>query len=755
MDVYLIIVVVLMITAIIDLTVGVANDAVNFLNSAIGSKAAKFRTILIIAGIGVLIGVMFSSGMMEIARKGIFNPEYFVMPELLFIFLAVMFQDILLLDFFNTFGLPTSTTVSIVFGLFGASIAISLIKIALAGDSLITLSNYINWRSVGTIVSAIVLSIVIAFVVGAIIQYITRLIFTFDYQKRFKKYGAIWSGFALTALTLFIILKGAKGAAFISEDTSIWIKSNIPLLSIYLVIGWTIILQILMWTTKINVLKIIVLFGTFALAMAFAANDLVNFIGAPLAGLNAYKIAMGAADPATTSMEVLRNPLQAEIWILLVAGIIMMLTLFLSKKAQTVAKTTIRLGRQSDGVEKFKSNSIARFLVRIVILIFHYTNKMLPQSVIQWSNKRFDVTKYKPMVDEKGEAPAFDTLRASVILMVAAALISFATSLKLPLSTTYVTFIVAMAAALPDKAWGRESAVYRVSGVVTVVGGWFFTALAASIVAGVIALLLYYFEIWAVLVFLGLVGYSIYRTTIFNIQATKKEEKLLEKFRLNQQKTTDDLILDELNDISKFIKSIAESTINSNYSLAQFNLSNANQAHKQSKENAFQSELIRNDILKLLPKLPNEEIDENSSYTKALSSFQEVSARALNLTSENLRYVANNHNELTKDQIAELTKLNLIINSFSEEAILRIKERNNEDLSSLTKIKDEAIKEITQFSKNQLKRYKESSINLRRSMLYINIMTEIEVIIYNIITVVQVAKDISEQAAQQRYNDIN
>ncbi len=370
MDIAIVFVVVLLVLAVLDLTVGVANDAVNFLNSAIGSKVATFKTIMLIAALGVLVGVTFSSGLMEVARKGIFDPQMFVLMELLAIFLAVMFQDILLLDMFNTFGFPTSTTVSIVFGLLGASLAVSLIKISQNSGDYLLLMDYINIGNVFKIISAIFLSIVFAFVFGALIQYITRLIFTFDYEKRFRRYGSTWGGVALTCLSLFILLKGAKGSAFMTDELSIWIQSNIWLLSLYICISWTILLQLLMWFTKVNILKIIVLIGTFALALAFSANDLVNFIGAPLAGLAAYNFA--------PDMSLMAKPVQANTLLLILAGAIMVVTLYLSKKAKSVTQTTINLGRQDEGIDRFESNLVARLLVRIVLFIFDFLKKITP-----------------------------------------------------------------------------------------------------------------------------------------------------------------------------------------------------------------------------------------------------------------------------------------------------------------------------------------------------------------------------------------
>ncbi|MFW5662434.1 MAG: hypothetical protein ACOCZW_01805 [Bacteroidota bacterium] len=409
-----------------------------------------------------------------------------------------------------------------------------------------------NTGSVFTIISAILLSIVIAFIAGSFVQYISRLLFTFNYSKTFKRWGSIWSGFALTFLSFFILLKGAKGASFLTEDAAIWIKSNLDILFVYLLVGWTVIIQLLMSLTKINILKLIVMVGTFALAMAFAANDLVNFIGAPLAGLSAYTHAMATDNPLTSTMEILTQPVRANTWILLAAGIIMVVTLFLSKKARSVVHTTISLSRQEEGYERFESNALARAVVRMVMIVFDFISKITPESLRKKVSNRFDLKSYKTVIDEEGRPPAFDLLRAAVILMVSAALISMATYFKLPLSTTYVTFMVAMAAALPDKAWGRESAVYRVSGVINVVGGWFFTALSASAMAFIIALVIYYTEIFGLIGLTALSVFVFYRTTKAH---KKREERMrLEDVKEKVGESGDVIVNSVFNNVVTFIK---------------------------------------------------------------------------------------------------------------------------------------------------------------------------------------------------------
>lgn len=714
MDVAFFFVIVLLGMAVIDLTVGVSNDAVNFLNSAIGSKAAPFKVIMLIAALGVLVGVTFSSGLMEVARKGVFNPQMFVLMELLAIFLAVMFQEILLLDMFNTFGFPTSTTVSIVFGLLGSSLAISFIKIQDTGETYVALLNYINVDNVFKIVSGIFLSIVFAFIFGALIQYITRLIFTFDYQKRFRRYGSIWGGFALTCLTLFIMLKGAKGSSFMTEDASTWIKSNIWLLSLYAFIAWTILLQLMMWFTKINPLKVIVLLGTFALALAFAANDLVNFIGAPLAGLAAYMY--------SPDMSQMMQPVVANTGLLLIAGAIMVATLFISKKARSVTQTTINLGRQEEGFDRFESNPVARLLVRIVLNIFDIIKKITPEKARNFIESRFDTENFTKNNNEE-DAPAFDLLRASVNLMVAAALISIATSIGLPLSTTYVTFIVAMAAALPDRAWGRESAVYRVSGVISVIGGWFVTALTAAVVAGVIAIVIYYFEFYAVVIFLILLGLNFWRTNRIHDSREKdlKEQESSMNTKFDSSKQANEHLHDRISFYFIGIKNLLNFIFDG---LESKNLDKLRKAKKEAKKTKKVASLLITDFIKALDAVNEEELENLTAYGQVLGGIHQMSLNISNISIEIFDYIDNNHRELEEEQILEIENIRDSFNLVVDYSIEYMRNENNGNLDKLQDSLDELLNNCKKYSKNQIKRIKTLTKNKKRSLLFLNILTQ-------------------------------
>lgn len=485
--IYLGFVIFLFILAVSDLWVGVSNDAVNFLNSAIGAKVARFRTIILVAATGVFLGAIMSNGMMDIARHGIFRPEQFAFKEIMYIFLAVMVTDIILLDVFNTLGMPTSTTVSMVFELLGATFALSMIKMA-GDDSGLGFADYMNTEKALSVIMAIFVSVAIAFVCGSLIQYVARLIFTFDYKKGLKWKIGIYGGIATTAIVYFMLFKGTKDLAFMTSDVKAWIEGHTWILLGGCLVFFTILMQIL-YFLKVNVFKVIVLIGTFALAMAFAGNDLVNFIGVPLAGFSSYQdyMAAGGGNPAAHMMDSLNESASTPLVFLIAAGVVMVIALATSKKAHNVTKTEINLAKQDEGDEMFGSSKVARSIVRWSNSTAQFVVNSTPDKVKNWIDKRFD----KSNMDIEDNA-AYDVVRASVNLVVASLLIALGTSLKLPLSTTYVTFMVAMGTSLADRAWSRESAVFRITGVLSVIGGWFLTAAIAFICTFFVALIMYF-----------------------------------------------------------------------------------------------------------------------------------------------------------------------------------------------------------------------------------------------------------------------
>jgi phosphate/sulfate permease len=513
----------LFLLALIDLSVGVSNDAVNFLNSAIGSRVTSRRVILFVAGCGVLAGSLFSSGIMEVARKGIFNPDMFVFADIMVIFLAVMLADILLLDLFNTFALPTSTTVSIVFELLGASIAIAAFA-AGAGAGVDGILAYVNAERAVLIISGIGLSVVIAFAVGTVVQFFSRMLFTFQEKNHTRSIQITWSAIAFTVIAYFLFVKGLNGASFVSESVVAYIDANtLPL--VLVVFGALLACMWVLDRIGVNLLASVVLGGTFSLALAFASNDLVNFIGVPLAGLSSWQAWTASGLPADTmTMEALLQPVRGHTLILVGAGMVMVVTLWLSSKARSVTQTEVNLGRQDDGVERFRPGPVSRGVVRTLIAAGEATSRAIPR---QWQTglaERFAREKARTFDLKR---PAFDTLRASVNLTVASILIVFATSLKLPLSTTFVSFMVAMGTSLADRAWGRDAAVYRVAGVFSVIGGWIVTALAAFAMAAVFASLIKVFGSPAVLVLLLLAVAALVHTHRYHARRSQMEQLML------------------------------------------------------------------------------------------------------------------------------------------------------------------------------------------------------------------------------------
>ena len=514
------IVVFLFLLAIFDLVVGVSNDAVNFLNSAIGSKAASFKLVITVAAVGVFFGAALSNGMMEIARHGIFQPEHFYFQELMCIFLAVMVTDVILLDIFNTLGMPTSTTVSMVFELLGGTFVLALIKIAMDETGMLSFGDLLNTEKALSVIIGIFLSVAIAFFFGTIVQYISRLIFTFNYTGRLKYTIGLFGGVAATAIIYFMLIKGLKDSSFMTAENKLWVKENTLMLTTYCFIAFTVLMQILHWC-KVNVFKVIVLMGTFALATAFAGNDLVNFIGVPLAGLASFQdfVANGNGEPMGFLMSSLNGPAKTPFIYLFLAGAIMVIALVTSKKAKNVIKTSVDLSRQDEGDEMFGSSGVARSIVRNTMNVGQAISKFIPDSVKTWADKRFckDV-----MVMENGAA--FDLIRASVNLVLAGLLIALGTSLKLPLSTTYVTFMVAMGTSLADRAWGRETAVYRITGVLSVIGGWFITAGAAFTISAIVVLIMYYGGFIAMFAMIGLVIFLLIRSERMYSKKQKNEK---------------------------------------------------------------------------------------------------------------------------------------------------------------------------------------------------------------------------------------
>lgn len=715
---YLVAIGILVCCAVFDLVVGVSNDAVNFLNSSIGSRAAPRHVIMAIASLGIIAGVTFSSGMMEVARKGIFHPQFFTMPELITIFLAVMLTDILLLDMFNTLGLPTSTTVSIVFELLGAAVALSVIKILSAGQGLGMVAEYINSSKAMLIIFGILFSVVIAFICGAIVQFFSRLLFTFDYTKTLQRYGALWGGVALSSIVFFILIKGAKGASFITPETYALIKSNAPLILFATFIAAAIILQMLITFFRVNILKLIVLMGTFALAMAFAANDLVNFIGVPMAGFHAFKAAIASSDPLNVTMGMLNKKVASETFLLLIAGAIMVITLWFSRKARTVSKTELGLGSQLENVETFESTKLSRVLVRSVNSFFEAGKQYIPMSVRTFVDDRMDPTQYAQT--DKGVQQSFDLVRASVNLMVASAVISFATSMKLPLSTTYITFMVSMGSSFSDRAWGRETAVYRVTGVLTVISGWLLTALIAFSVAFVFANIMHYLNGFGVLLLLIFCTFVIIRSHRLH---GKRSEEAEQAMIFNLHQITDTTKAREAREITlghlaHLLKEIRESLDIGMDALFWQDVNTLRIQRKKIKKIQQWANITIANIFKILRVQQKEQQATSYKYAQTIRRIQKLADGHRDIINRSYVHVSNNHKGLLDDQIVELKRVKkslLHILSVGENAFEKKEALHPEIIAKeLQDIRDLA----DQFHYNQIERIQDDSSKTRLSILF-------------------------------------
>jgi len=722
---YLILIVVLFLLAISDLVVGVSNDAVNFLNSAVGSKSASFKVILGVAALGIIVGCTFSGGMMEVARKGIFHPEHFYFSELILLFLAVMVTDVILLDTFNTFGMPTSTTVSIVFELLGAAVALSIIKIYTNPDAL-GLGEYINSGKALAIISGILLSVVIAFSAGVIVQYLTRLLFSFDYDKKLKYFGSLWGGLAIASITYFLLIKGSKGASFMTDDLKSAIADNSFLIIAVSFAIWTIILQVLTMFTKLDILKLVVLVGTFALAMAFAGNDLVNFIGVPLAGYNSYEIwmASGGAEPDGLLMSGLAGKVPTPTLFLLLAGVIMTITLWTSKKARSVVKTSLDLGRQYEGAERFESYAVSRSLVRNFSKMAMFTNNLLPNKVKNAVLNQFDE---RPFVSKQAslgaEAPAFDLIRASVTLVVASILITIGTNLKLPLSTTYVTFMVFMGTSLADGAWGRESAVYRVSGVLSVIGGWFFTAFAAFSVAFILANIFYFGGTVAIVVVLILAAVIVYRSHRYH--GKRMEEQLAFEKSLEEQTLTKANIIEmsaaHLSIVLGGISGIIDKTLNG---LVKEDLPILGNTYQEFKKLKSQAEKIKKQANKAIDKMEDDQIEAIHLHMLVADYLNEMTNNVKNIVKPSLDHVDNNHKPLVPAQLEELQTIQVSLKSRLNAVVDIFKNSSAEGSEKLQEELQSFVKAIRNSRKNQIKRIKNHEIGTRNSILFLNHLGE-------------------------------
>lgn len=726
---YLFLIIFLFVLAVFDLSVGVSNDAVNFMNSAIGSKAASFKVIMVIAAIGIFVGASLSNGMMDIARHGIYQPQHFYFSEIMCILLAVMLTDVVLLDIFNSLGMPTSTTVSLVFELLGGTVAISLIKIANSNGAL-QLGDLLNTDKAFTVILAIFLSVAIAFFFGAIVQYISRLIFTFNYKKHMNYFIGLFGGLAATSILYFMLIKGLKESSFMEGDLKTMIYSNTDTIVWGALIFFTLLMQVLHWL-KVNVFKVVILLGTFALALAFAGNDLVNFIGVPLAGYSSYMDLMAQGGTTTTDtflMESLLEPAKTPWYFLVGSGLVMVIALATSKKAQAVIKTSVDLARQSDGNENFGTSPVARVLVRTCNNASNTILSVVPLRVKDWIDSRFNNNEI--ILEDKA---SFDLVRASVNVVLSGLLIALGTSLKLPLSTTYVAFMVAMGSSLADRAWGRESAVYRITGVLSVIGGWFITAGAAFTICFLVALLIHVGGIAAMAAMVGLAIYMLIRNQILYKKKMKKEamqeevDSTISKLRETKDKREALSLFrehsrDELCDVLNF----ASDTFNrSVHGFMDENLRELRKVMSAIEEKkSYLKQVKRVGTLGVTQLEHDIAIDKGLYYYQGNDFASEIVFSIRRLTEPGKEHVDNHFSPLCEVQKEDFGKMTDEIISFLNRSSVMIESNDYHRMDDLIAESVDLTAKLTLLKKEELKRIQGQSGSTKVSMVYLNMVQE-------------------------------
>ena len=731
-NIYLYMIIALAFLAIADLVVGISNDAVNFLNSAIGSKAISFRTIMIVASIGVAVGAIFSSGMMEVARKGIFNPGEFMFNEIMIIFMAVMITDILLLDFFNSLGMPTSTTVSIVFELLGAAVAMALIKIGASSGDFSDVVNYINTSKASQIIFGILLSVVVAFSIGALVQWVSRLLLSYNFQRKAHWVGALFSGVALTAITYFIFMKGLKGTSYAKQSFDIiggstmkdFLETQVLTIVLISSVFWSLLSYVLIVFAKTNIYKLIIIVGTFALALAFAGNDLVNFIGVPVAAYNAF-LEWSASGLSATEfpMDVLASKVPTNNWLLFGAGMVMVVTLWFSAKAKDVVKTSLDLSSQGETKERFQPNTLSRGFVRIAMGASKVSAFILPTSWQDKIEQQFEQPVIKLTKNKVHELPAFDLVRAAVNLMVAAVLISIATSYKLPLSTTYVTFMVAMGTSLADRAWGAESAVYRVAGVLNVIGGWFFTAFSAFSAAALVAYLLNLnLEVMFPILLLTAIALLV-RSSIVH---RKKTQEIASDDRLKKTESSSvqGVISESAANIANVLKRGEKIYAGAFTGLAQQDLDTLKKNKKQIVKLSDEVDELRDNIFYFIKNLDESSVGASNFYILILGYLQDMTQSLTYITKVSHKHVNNNHKKLKFNQIKELSQINDAIQQLFSEAIVVYKSQSFEKIGAIIEKKNEIYAILKSNIDAQVKRTRTEESSPKNTTLYFSLLLE-------------------------------
>ena len=713
--------------AIFDLLVGVSNDAVNFMNSAVGAKVARYRTIIIVAAVGVFAGAILSNGMMDIARHGIFQPANFSFYEIMCILLAVMVTDVVLLDVFNTLGLPTSTTVSLVFELLGGTFILAILKIIGDETGLLSLGDMMNTEKALSVIMGIFLSVAIAFIAGTLVQYISRIIFSFNYKKHLSWTIGIFGGISVTSLSYFVLIKGLKSAPFMSAESLAWIDQNTTLLVAGCFVFFTLLMQILHWC-KVNVFRIIVLLGTFALALAFAGNDLVNFIGVPLAGFSAYTDYVANSNGAGIHdfmMSSLMSSAKTPAIFLFASGIIMVYALATSKKAKNVIKTSVDLARQEEGDEMFGSSALARTIVRRATAINEFMVKVIPAGMRRWIDSRFNKDE---VILENGAA--FDMVRAAVNLVLSGLLIIIGTTMKLPLSTTYVTFIVAMGSSLADRAWGRESAVYRITGMLSVIGGWFITAFVAFTICALVTAIMFYTSFVGMFIFICVAVFLLVRSnikyskkekaeqqddTFKRMMASKDKAEVLSLLRLHVKET----LTDYINYTEQAYMQVTDGFINEDLKQLKKVMSSTDDQKKMLKKRR------RKEILGLRRIPIPIAIEKNTWFHLGSNSCEQMLYCLKRICEPCKEHVDNNFNPISKDCIAEFLPIREELCQLMDRTQTVIENNNYAEADDIL-VKGDALKnKISALRKQQMNRMQEAdSTSLKASMVYLNILQE-------------------------------
>ena len=731
--IYLCIIIFLFVLAVFDLIVGVSNDAVNFLNSAVGAKAASFKTILFIAGIGIFIGASLSNGMMDIARHGIYQPEHFYFAEIMCILLAVMLTDVVLLDVFNSMGMPTSTTVSLVFELLGGTFALSLIKVR--NSDTLGLGDLINTDKALSVIMAIFVSVAIAFFFGMLVQWLARVIFTFNYTKKIKYSIALFGGVAATSIIYFMLIKGLKDSSFMTPENKQWIQDNTWMLISVFFVFFTILMQILHWL-KINVFKVVVLMGTFALALAFAGNDLVNFIGVPLAGFSSFMdfTANGNGNPDGFLMTSLLGPAKTPWYFLIGAGAIMVYALCTSKKAHAVIKTSVDLSRQDEGEETFGSTPIARTIVRFSMTLANGISRITPDSTKKWLDTRF--RKDEAIIADGG---AFDLVRASVNLVLAGLLIALGTSLKLPLSTTYVTFMVAMGTSLADRAWGRDSAVYRITGVLSVIGGWFITAGAAFTICFFVALVLHFGGNISIIALIALAAFILIRSQVMYKKRKAKEQGNETLKQLMQTSDSEEALQlmrkhtrEELCKVLEYAETNFELTVTS---FIHENLRGLRRAMGSTK---FEKQLVKQ--MKRTGTVAMCRLDNNTVLEKGLYYYQGNDFAISRLCEPCLEHIDNNFNPLDAIQKGEFSDVSEDITYLIQQCRKKMENNEYNDMEEEVRRANDLNGQLSLLKRKELQRIQSQAGSIRVSMVYLTMVQEAQNVVTYTINLMKVSR---------------